>query len=187
MKRNEEPGTNAASADDEEVLNLLEKNVEAMSALDTANEGTRPSSHRVIDSIGRSFETPAFIVTIALGVGAWRSVNVLGAKIGVAAFDPPPFAWLQGLVSLASLTTTVVVLVKQSEIARRDRHRSRIEPQLAILTEQKLAKVISLLEELRRDSPSMGERHDPEAEAFGKAVHPQKVFDAIKQNPGSEN
>ena len=29
--------------------------------------------------------------------------------------------------------------------------------------------------------------HDPEAEAFGKAVHPQKVFDAIKQNLGNEN
>ena len=187
MKLNKEPDSTAAGRDDEEILSLLERNVEAMSALDTASEDTRPSSHRVIDSIGRSLETPAFFVTIALGVGTWVGVNMVGARFGIAAFDPPPFSRLQGIISLASLITTVAVLVKQSGIARRDRHRDRVELQLAILTEQKVAKVIALLEELRRDSPTVDDRRDPEAEVFGKTVHPQKVFDTIKQNLGGEN
>jgi uncharacterized membrane protein len=53
---------------------------------------------------------------------------------------------------------------------------------LAILSEQKSAKIISLLEEMRRDSPSLRNRVDPEAAAMAVAADPQTVLDAIKDN-----
>jgi hypothetical protein len=36
-----------------------------------------------------------------------------------------------------------------------------------------------LLEEFRRDSPAMANRHDPEAEAMAAKVDPKQVSDAI--------
>ena len=51
---------------------------------------------------------------------------------------------------------------------------------LAILSEQKSAKIIGLLEEFRRDSPEIHDRVDHEAEAMAQPANPQSMLDAIK-------
>jgi uncharacterized membrane protein len=53
--------------------------------------------------------------------------------------------------------------------------------ELAILSEQKTAKVIQLLEESRRDNPLIRSRVDQEAEAMAQPADPQSVLDAIKE------
>ena len=55
--------------------------------------------------------------------------------------------------------------------------------ELAILSEQKIAKVIQLLEESRRDNPNMLNRRDPEAETMGRAADTQSVLNAITDKP----
>lgn len=47
-------------------------------------------------------------------------------------------------------------------------------------TSQKSAKIIALLEELRRDNPMIGNRHDAEAEALSTPADPNSVLEAIK-------
>jgi uncharacterized membrane protein len=53
--------------------------------------------------------------------------------------------------------------------------------ELAILSEQKTAKVIQLLEEFRRDNPMIRDRVDYEAEAMAQPADPQSVLAAIKE------
>jgi hypothetical protein len=53
--------------------------------------------------------------------------------------------------------------------------------ELGILSEQKTAKVIELLEESRRDSPLIPDRVDQEANAMAQPSDPQSVLDAIKE------
>ena len=53
--------------------------------------------------------------------------------------------------------------------------------ELAILSEQKTAKVIHLLEESRRDNPLIRDRLDPQADAMAQLADPQLVLDAIKE------
>jgi uncharacterized membrane protein len=53
--------------------------------------------------------------------------------------------------------------------------------ELAILSEQKTAKVIQLLEESRRDNPLIRDRVDQEADAMAQPADPQSVLDAIKE------
>jgi uncharacterized membrane protein len=53
--------------------------------------------------------------------------------------------------------------------------------ELAILSEQKTAKVIQLLEESRRDNPLILNRVDQEAEAMAQPADPQSVLDTIKE------
>ena len=49
------------------------------------------------------------------------------------------------------------------------------------LSEQKTAKVIQLLEEVRRDSPHIHDRVDQEAEVMARPADPQSVLDSIKE------
>lgn len=59
-------------------------------------------------------------------------------------------------------------------------HREQLTLELAIPSEQKAAKIIELLEELRRDNPHIHDRHDAEAEALSKPADPQAVLEAIQ-------
>lgn len=52
--------------------------------------------------------------------------------------------------------------------------------ELASLTEQKVAKIIELLEELRRDSPEVRNRVDSEAHEMSIRSDPHAVLGAIK-------
>jgi uncharacterized membrane protein len=58
--------------------------------------------------------------------------------------------------------------------------------QLHLLSEQKIAKLITLVEELRSDLPNVGDRHDPGAEAMKQAVDPHAVLDALEETLAAE-
>ena len=77
----------------------------------------------------------------------------------------------------------MVILILATQ--QREYHPSQLREQLilelAILSEQKTAKVIQLLEETRRDNPLIRNRVDQEAEAMAQPADPQSVLDAIKE------
>jgi uncharacterized membrane protein len=60
--------------------------------------------------------------------------------------------------------------------------REQLTLDLAILGEQKSAKIIELLEELRRDDPTIRNRVDHDAAAMSAPADPQAVLDAIKDS-----
>jgi uncharacterized membrane protein len=60
--------------------------------------------------------------------------------------------WLQGAVNLFSLFLVTLVLVTQKHADELNTRRDKGTLELAIPSERKIAKVIELLEELRRDS-----------------------------------
>jgi uncharacterized membrane protein len=49
------------------------------------------------------------------------------------------------------------------------------------LTEQKAAKLIDLLEELRRDLPDVRNRHDSDAAALQQSMNPGRVLAALDE------
>jgi len=51
---------------------------------------------------------------------------------------------------------------------------------LNLLTEQKVTKLIHLLEELRRDLPMVADRHDSEAFALQRHTDPAQVLSALE-------
>jgi uncharacterized membrane protein len=53
--------------------------------------------------------------------------------------------------------------------------------ELTILTEQKVAKIIELVEELRRDSPQVRDRVDSEARDMATKADPHAVLGAIDE------
>jgi uncharacterized membrane protein len=59
--------------------------------------------------------------------------------------------------------------------------REQLNLELAIITEQKVAKLIALNEEMRRDNPQLADRVDDQADAMAKPADPEAVLDAFKE------
>jgi uncharacterized membrane protein len=74
-----------------------------------------------------------------------------------------------------------MVLVTQTRQQRHSEKRAYLELQVNLTSEQKTAKLIGLLEELRRDMPSVHDRVDLQADAMAHAVNPQAVLTALEE------
>ncbi len=114
-------------------------------------------------------------------VVVWMLANSTLRQLGMAEFDPAPYFWLQGIVGLSALLTATVVLSKQNRLARLAEQRAHLDLKVTLLTEQKAAKLIDLLEELRRDLPNVRDRHDSDAAALQQAMSPNRVVAALDE------
>lgn len=94
-------------------------------------------------------------------------------------WDQPPFFWLQGVVGLLALLVTATVLVAQARQAQISEQRSQLALQIALLTEQRTAKLIELMEELRRDLPNVHNRSNEAAEVMAQASDPAAIVEAL--------
>lgn len=136
---------------------------------------------RAIESVTAFLGRPLFLTLALLLVFGWIVANVFAHHLGLREIDPPPFSWLQGVVGLGALLLTIVVLITQNRQARIAERRAQLDLQVNLLAEQKIAKLIGLVEELRRDLPTVRDRHDPEAEAMKEAADPQAVLAALEE------
>ena len=118
---------------------------------------------------------------IILFIILWIVVSLLHNTLGLPAFDTPPFAWLQDLVSGSALVMTVIVLTTQNRQGKLMEQRRHLDLQITLLTERKVSKIIELLEELRHDLPTVKNRLDPEAEAMREPVDPHTALSALNQ------
>ena len=67
----------------------------------------------------------------------WIAGNMLADRAGVAAWDTPPFAWLQGVAGLLALYVTVLILTTQRREDQLAGYREQLTLELAIVSEQK--------------------------------------------------
>ena len=111
----------------------------------------------------------------------WIGGNMAAIGFGLKPWDGPPFPWLEAVVSLVALYITILILTTQrheDEIALRREH---LTLQLSLLSEQKSAKIIQLLEEMRRDSPHLVDRLDEQAADMAQPADPETVMDAMSK------
>jgi uncharacterized membrane protein len=106
---------------------------------------------------------------------------------GLPRFEPPPFPWLNGILTLTALLTTTIVLISQGRQSAIAEQRAHLDLQINLLTEQKVTKLIHLMEELRADLPGVGTRHDPHVSRLKKPADPAPLASALKlRNPASD-
>jgi uncharacterized membrane protein len=143
-------------------------------------------AQRLLERIGDAIGRPAFLGLVLIFVGAWVLVNLMPARFGLTAFDPPPFPGLQTIVSLAALLITTVVLIGQNRLAKLEQRRGEMELQVNILTEQKTTTLIRLLEELRRDLPMVRDRHDPDAATLQQPTDATRILTALEKKKSAD-
>ena len=158
------------------------ENIETILAYYKREEEKVSGSQRALERVSGALGRPAFIVATLLFVAAWIGAQVLGWFD----FDPPPFFWLQGILGLSALLMAAVILIKQNRQSDIEAMHAHLDLQVNMLTEQKVSKLIELLEELRRDLPMVKDRRDEAAESLQEPADTHEMLEALneKRNEG---
>jgi uncharacterized membrane protein len=178
------PHTHPTPSDETPVDSVPEhisQNIDGILAFYRREEQKIGDSQRLLEIVGGFMGRPSYLASVVSFVALWMLANALCKLLGFQPPDPPPFVWLQGIVSLGALLTATVVLITQNREARLEAQRMELELQVNLLTEQKTTKVIHLLEELRRDLPMVKDRHDPESAALQKPTVPKELLAALEE------
>ena len=133
----------------------------------------------LIERLTETLAKPRFIAGFTLFVAGWLGVVGVQTELYGNSFDPPPFNLLQGVLTVLAVYMTAMILSTQRRASELASHREQLTLELATLAEQKSAKTISLLEEIRRDSPNLPDRVDDDADAMAASADPGSVLQAI--------
>lgn len=159
----------------------VSQQVDTIAALHERGESDVSIHQRTIEKVTAFLGRPLFLNLTIAAILLWIGLNASARRLAVSPFDPAPFPLLAWLVSTGGLLLTIVVLITQNRQARLAERRAQLDLQVSLLSEQKIAKMIALMEELRRDIPSVRNRHDPEAEAMSEAADAHAVLDALEE------
>jgi uncharacterized membrane protein len=157
------------------------RNLQVVADMHVQAERTLSAHQRAVETGTALLGRPTTVYFILAAVVLWTLGNMVGLRLGWRVPDPPPFEWLQGVVGLAALLTATMILTTQNRQAKLMERRMHLDLQVNLLTEQKTAKLIELLEELRRDLPNVRNRHDSEAEIMQHAAEPMRVIAALEE------
>jgi uncharacterized membrane protein len=157
----------------------IDQNIESIVALQNREWETVGVAQRRVEAVGRWLGRPLYLVGLLAAIAVWVSINVIRDTRG--GWDPPPFELLDGVMTLISLITTTIVLIAQNRQTKLEKQHTHLELQVSLLTEQKVTKIINLIEELRRDLPMVRDRHDAHAEALQESADTAKVVAALQE------
>ncbi len=159
----------------------IDETIRAIAELHARHHRQATPTQRAVDRLTSLVSRPKFVGWLTLAIVLWILLNQFLQLSGLRALDPAPFAYLQDAGELVGLYIAVLILVTQRREDELTEAREQLTLELAILSEQKNAKIIALLEELRRDNPLVPNRIDEEAAALSTPADPQAVLDAIKE------
>jgi uncharacterized membrane protein len=158
----------------------IEQTEKAIARLHDAHEQRATPLQRLVDRLTALVARPAFIGATVLTVTFWIAANLLLRRFAGWSFDKPAFPWLQGAGELAAILITTLILMSQRRKDEISELREQLTLELAIMTEHKSAKLIALMEEMRRDDPSLVNRVDSQADEMSAAAGPERVLEAAK-------
>ncbi|MEH2143537.1 DUF1003 domain-containing protein [Nostoc sp.] len=161
----------------------IAKNIEAISSLHTQEVRDIPAHQRILEAIATFFGRAIFLYSLLFILALW----IFGSFFdGFLPFNLPAFSWSGQGLDAAALVISTGVLVRQTRQENFAEQRAQLMLQLNLLSEQKIAKIIALLEELRSDLPDVINRHDSEAELMRQAADPIAVLEALQKNLAEE-
>ncbi|MBD2259644.1 DUF1003 domain-containing protein [Pseudanabaena sp. FACHB-2040] len=161
----------------------ITRNIEAVTSLHTQEVRDIPAHQRLLEAIATFFGRFIFLYILLLLLALWMGGSVLDPYLP---FDLPPFSWSEQGLDAAALIISTGVLVRQTRQENFAEQRAQLMLQLNLLSEQKIAKMIELLEELRADLPFVDDRLDPEAEMMQEAANPLAVLAALQETLAQE-
>lgn len=161
-------------------LPAVEESVEHLAELyrqhERATSLIQRGANRMTGFLGR----PATLAVIFLMIVLWMSGNYAARRLGVTALEQFPFPDLAFVATIAALLIALLILTTQRHQDQLAERRAQLTLQISILGERKVAKVIALLEEQRRESPLLASRVDEEAEAMARSVDPGESLRSLE-------
>ena len=169
----------------EDLSSRTKENLTLLEKLDHRAQPGISGAQRVIERISRIFGSPAYFVFSVAFIIGWALVNAWGLHAGWRHVDPPPYSWLQGIVSSNALLLTVAVLIRQNRMAQMAEDRSHLDLQINLLTEQKVANMLALVDEVHRQLKNLhgtpAEEPSEHIEQMTKPADPHAILHAIQK------
>lgn len=159
----------------------IDENIESVVALRRKEWESVSGSQRRLEHVSRLIARPLYLYGLIGVIAAWVAVNSAARILGFRSWDTPPFEWLDGIMTFTSLVTTTVVLIAQNRQSKLEQQHTHLALQVNLVTEQKVSKLIHLIEELRRDLPMVKDRQDPQAEALQERTDMAQMISAIEE------
>ncbi len=159
----------------------IDENIQTVAELHKHAENKVSTQQRTIEDMTDFLGRPRFLFIILVFVSLWIIVNMLLIKLGLPSFDPPPFIWLQGVLSLGALLQATMILITQNREDVMTERRTQLDLQVSLILDEKMSKLITMVDELRRVHPDNAEGTDPEVEALKKTVDPHESVKTLNQ------
>lgn len=157
------------------------KNVETIIGMQAQQTKAAPIHVRLLQKIASVFGTAGFLYAELLFFGIWIGWSYWTRDLTLP-FGLPKYELKNQMLDTAALLIATGVLVHQTRQEKLAEQRSHLILQINLLTEQKTAKLISLVEELRAGLPEFENRKDWEAELMQQATDPQAVLNILQEN-----
>jgi uncharacterized membrane protein len=156
------------------------KNIETIVNHQERYQEKATTAQRSLEKIVSIFGTPEFLYFQVIFFITWEFCGYL-VDLNILPTTFPQFDLHEQWLDLASLFISTGVLVYENRQEKVNEERSHLMLQLNLITEQKIAKLISLVEELRTDLPNVQNRNDLEAESMKQATDPQIILEVIQK------
>jgi uncharacterized membrane protein len=156
-------------------------NLELLTSFKDREDAQISGAQLLIERVSAFFGSAAYFAFAVAFILIWMLVNGWGAHAGWHPIDEPPFFWLQGLVSSNALLLTVAVLIRQNRMAKVAEHHSHLDLQINLLSEQKVTKILQIVDELQRELTALRGRPDAEVAEMTKPADAHALMHAIKQ------
>ena len=160
----------------------IAETVDAVAQIHSDHHLKRTPMEIFMDNWTARLARPAVLLAIVCGVALWIALNLLAPLAGYAIIDAPPFPWLFEALTFLGLVMGILILSTQRRADQLAELREQMTLELASVTERKVAKIIELIEEARRDSPTLKNRTDHEARQMSERTSPGDVLIAIKDS-----
>jgi uncharacterized membrane protein len=157
----------------------IAQTMRSIADLEARHQRRATPTERAIEGVTALIARPACVLVLIGFIAGWIAVNSLLHRLSLKPFDPQPYNGLQGLLTVMALFVTIVILATQRRADKLAGYREQLILELSVLAEQKTAKVIDLIEEMRRDSPYLKDRRDIQAETMARPSDPAAVLEAL--------
>ena len=156
------------------------KNVEVISNHQDQQQQNATAHQRGLNKIAAFFGQPQFLYFQIVLFTVWGTYSYL-VEQNILPQTFPLFDLSEKWLEVSGLLISTGVLIYQNRQEELSEERSQLALQINLLTEQKIAKLISLVEELRTDLPDVKNRDDLEAEAMKQATDPQAILGVLQK------
>jgi len=162
----------------DELASHVAESVDAIVSLHNQHYSSAPTLQRIADWLTDKIGRPLFVACTSAGVAVWVMAAIMAGRTGE---ERSSFDWLELSATLCALLIAMLILATQRREDQMADRRARLTLEISILAERKTAKLISLIEELRKDLPEIGHRYDAESTEMSAPTDPKKVLEVIER------
>ncbi len=170
--------TDAPKAAEAKLPSHVEGAVKAITEMHRAHHQDATRMERLTDSAVTIVGKPAFLLFVCIAGAGWIALGYSSPMFP----DAFPFPLLSLSISFIAMFLAVLILASQRRADRLAVLRSQMTLEAVLLAEHKTAKIIQLMEELRRDLPDVRNRVDSEAVEMSDPPDHGTVMNAIEES-----